>query len=104
MKFIQTHTDYNGNLLESVTMEIKEDVHIDDALEAFGRFLKAAGYYFDGSVTIADDDFVRVEDMSPAFEGEIEGFDEDSWVDDYIAEQTNKEPANNWPFPTATKP
>ncbi len=115
MKFTKTHTDWNGQFLETVSIQIKEDAHIDDALEAFGRFLKAAGYHFDGEIQIVgeeetdplDDDqdwYVEDEDevtsdeneMTPAFEGPIEGFN-----DLYEVNSTTSHP---WPFPSSTKP
>ena len=107
MKFSQTHNDWNGALLETVTLETKEDLHIDDALEAFGRFLRAVGYHFDGEIRIVDDndqqvslddlfdevdddgqDFVHIDDMTPEFEGPIDRLDK----------------STEWPFPTSPKP
>lgn len=106
MKFIQTHTDYTGEIAETILIETKEDLHIDDALEAFGRFLKAAGYYFDGEVRIVNDndqvslddlfdeldddgqDFVHIDEMTPEFEGPIDRLDKPT----------------DWPFPLQSKP
>lgn len=104
MKFTQTHTDFNGNMIESLSMEIHQDAFIDDVLEAFSRFLKAVGYHFDGNIEIVpeesydisdlDDDgqdFVHIDNMTPEFEGPVEGFSEDF-------------KSTDWPFPTSTKP
>jgi hypothetical protein len=119
MKFSQTHKDWNGQFLETVSIETRDDLNIDDALETFGRFLKAAGYYFDGEVQIVgeeetdlldddqDYDFVDDEDqetadeneMIPAFEGPIEGF-----KDPYEVNHINHTTSNPWPFPSNTKP
>ena len=106
MKFTKTHNDWNGEFLETISIETKDDLHIDDALEAFGRFLKAVGYHFDGEIRIVDDndqvslddlfdevdddgqDFVHIEDMTPEFEGPIDRLDTPT----------------EWPFPTKSKP
>jgi len=115
MKFSQTHKDWNGQFLETVSIETRDDLNIDDALETFGRFLKAAGYYFDGEVQIVgdeetdsldddqdwsfDDEDEETSDeneMIPAFEGPIEGFQDQHEVND-----TKPSP---WPFPSNTKP
>ena len=106
MKFTKTHKNWNGEFLETISIETKDDLHIDDALEAFGRFLKAVGYHFDGEIRIVDDndqvslddlfdevdndgqDFVHIEDMTPEFEGPIDRLDT---------------PAE-WPFPIKSKP
>lgn len=118
MKFTQTHKDWNGQFLETVSIETKDDLNIDDALETFGRFLKAAGYYFDGEVQIVgeeetdllddvqdrgyDDEDKETADeneMIPAFEGPIEGF-----KDPYEVNHINHTTSNPWPFPSNTKP
>lgn len=105
MKFSKTHTDLNGNPIETVSIELNQDIHIDDVLEAFTRFLRAVGYYFDGNVELVynlddfdqydlDDDgqdFVHIDDMTPEFEGPIEGF-------------SDALKSTDWPFPTTTKP
>lgn len=104
MKFSKTHTDLQGNSIETVTMELDQDVYIDDVLEAFTRFLRAVGYHFDGNVEIVaeesidlsdlnDDgqDFVHINDMTPEFEGPVEGFSEDL-------------KSTDWPFPVKSKP
>lgn len=118
MKFTQTHKDWNGEFLETVSIETKDDLQIDDALETFGRFLKAAGYYFDGEITIVnseqdddqfeddldwntdeelDEDTETEDTISPRFEGPVVGF-QDSYEDPQLV---SKSP---WPFPVATKP
>ena len=114
MKFTKTHTDWNGEFLETISMEMREDAHIDDVVETFSRFLKAVGYHFDGELQIIDqeetdflnddqdwnfDDEVDEDAMTPAFEGPIEGFNDGVQVDDL---STDLPPG--WPFPTKTKP
>lgn len=118
MKFTKTHTDWNGQFLETVSIQIKEDAHIDDALEAFGRFLKAAGYHFDGEIQIVgeeetdpldddqdwndddeDEETVDENEMTPEFEGPIEGFNDSIQLDD-LSTDLPKE----WPFPTKSRP
>ena len=96
MKFIKTHTDYNGNFLETAMMELREDAHLDDVLETFTRFLRAVGYSFDGQVEIVQETEYKEADWSgdseaPEFEGPIAGFDH------------SKESAD-WPFPLVSKP
>lgn len=103
MKFSKTHTDIHGNFVETMSMELNQDVYIDDVLEAFTRFLRAVGYHFDGNIEIVpeesynidlDDDgqdFVHIDNMTPEFEGPVEGFSEDL-------------KSTDWPFPTTTKP
>jgi len=104
MKFSKTHTDLNGNVVETMSMELTQDVYIDDVLEAFTRFLRAVGYHFDGNIEIVpeesynisdlDDDgqdFVHIDDMTPEFEGPVEGF--------------SQEPkSTEWPFPSTPRP
>jgi hypothetical protein len=114
MKFTKTHTDWNGEFLETISMEMREDAQIDDVLETFSRFLKAVGYHFDGEIQIVDqeetdflnddqdwsfDDEVEEDEMTPAFEGPIEGFNDGVQVDD-LSTDLPKE----WPFPTKSKP
>ena len=119
MKFTKTHNDWNGNFLETISMEMREDAHIDDVLETFTRFLRAVGYNFVGQVQIVDPDEINldldldaqepwdfgadkdkvVSAMTPAFEGPIEGFNDDIELDDH---STDLPPG--WPFPTKTKP
>lgn len=104
MKFSKTHTDFNGNPIETVSIELNQDIHIDDVLEAFSRFLRAVGYHFDGNVEIVSEesfdqynldddgqDFVHIDDMTPDFEGPIEGF-------------SDTQKSSDWPFPSHTKP
>ena len=105
MKFTQTHTDYvSDKPIETVSIEIAEHSNIGTVLEAFTRFLRAAGYYFDGEVEIVDHqavdhyndfddsiDSITNEEDEIQFEGPIEGFSQ-STAD------------TNWPFPTTTKP
>jgi hypothetical protein len=118
MKFTKTHNDWNGQFLETVSIEIKEDVQIDDVLETFTRFLRAVGYDFDGQVQIVgdedqfdpldddqdwnleedwDDDGDDKNEMIPAFEGPIEGF-----LNSH--DSTYPTPSEAWPFPLSTKP
>ena len=119
MKFTKTHNDWNGEFLETITMEMREDAHIDDVLETFSRFLKAVGYHFNGQLQIIDqEDFDPLDDgqdfgsdedsMTPEFEGPIEGFNDDgsshNYVDEYINITDNKQPNHPWPFPSQSKP
>lgn len=114
MKFTKTHNDWNGNFLETISMEMREDAHIDDVLETFSRFLRAVGYHFDGEIQIVseeevdpladdqdwsfddDEETADVNEMTPAFEGPIEGFQ-----DPY---EVNNAKPSPWPFPTKSKP
>jgi len=115
MKFTKTHNDWNGEFLETISMEMREDAHIDDVIETFSRFLKAVGYHFNGELQIVyqekdpldddqdwgfdddeDDETADVNKMTPAFEGPIEGFQ-----DRYEVNDTNR---SSWPFPSNTKP
>jgi len=102
MKFTQTHTDYRTDKpIETVSIEIAEHSNIGTVLEAFTRFLRAAGYCFDGEVEIVDhqavDDFddsidsITNEEDKIRFQGPIEGFSQ-STAD------------TNWPFPSINKP
>lgn len=106
MKFTQTHTDFRtGKPQETVSIEIAEHSDIGTVLEAFTRFLRAAGYYFDGEVEIVenqedfnyfedpDDSFdnTNYDDYQAQFEGPIEGF-------------TETQNSSDWPFPSHTKP
>lgn len=113
MKFSKTHTDLHGNLIETMSMELNQDVYIDDVLEAFTRFLRAVGYHFDGNIEIVPEESFdpydksfdwgneeeEEEETTPAFEGPIEGFNDDVQVDDL---STNLPPG--WPFPSTNKP
>jgi hypothetical protein len=104
MKFTKTHNDWNGNFLETISMEMREDAHIDDVLETFSRFLRAVGYHFVGEVQIVDPDEINLdyndEDaITPAFEGPIEGFNDGIQLD---TQSTDLPPG--WPFPLSTKP
>ena len=108
MKFTKTHTDWNGEFLETISMEMREDAHIDDVIETFSRFLKAVGYHFNGELQIVyqekdplddDQDWNFDEVDTPEFEGPIEGFNDGVQVDD-LSSDLPKE----WPFPTKSKP
>jgi len=94
MKFTQTHTDFNGNVIETVNMEIHQDAFIDDVLEAFSRFLKAVGYHFDGNIEIVSD--MALDDFN---------IDLSEYDDETVDLSDIENPANlDWPFPTSTKP
>lgn len=102
MKFTQTHTDFRtGKLQETVSIEIAEHSDIGTVFDAFNRFLKAAGYEFDGYVDIVNDqedieqyntfDDTNYDEYQEQFEGPIEGF-------------TDTQKSSDWPFPSQTKP
>lgn len=102
MKFTQTHTDFRtGKPQETVSIEIAEHSDLSTVFDAFNRFLKAAGYEFDGYVDIVNDqedidqyntfDDTNYDEYQAQFEGPIEGF-------------TDTQKSSDWPFPTTTKP
>ena len=113
MKFTKTHNDWNGQFLETVSMEMREDAHIDDVIETFSRFLKAVGYHFDGELQIVNqetdflnddqdwnfDDETDDDANTAEFEGPIEGFNNSVQVDS-LSTDLPKE----WPFPVKSKP
>lgn len=102
MKFTHSHTDRDGRVLETVTIETNEGNTLDEALETFERFLKAVGYTFEGSIIIEEsqqplsDDFDQGyntdgEDVDPEHEESIDVFSEEVDIID-------------WPFPKNSKP
>jgi len=104
MKFTHSHTDYDNRVLETISIEISEHSTITEALDAFGRFLKAVGYVFNGNINIVNEDEEQLfdnfddtfdsntdEDYQSQFEGPVEGF----------TEGLN---STEWPFPTNSKP
>ena len=102
MKFTQTHTDFRtGKLQETVSIEIAENSDLSTVFDAFNRFLKAAGYEFDGYVDIVNDqedidqystfDDTNYDEYQAQFENPIEGF-------------TDTQKSSDWPFPSRTKP
>jgi hypothetical protein len=122
MKFTKTHNDWNGNFLETISMEMREDADIDDVLETFSRFLRAVGYHFVGEVQIVDPDEINLDynaqepwdfgadkdkdayamhiyGNTPAFEGPVEGFNDNIQLDD-----DSTDLPTGWPFPTKSKP
>jgi hypothetical protein len=121
MKFTKTHNDWNGQFLETISMEIREDAHIDDVLETFTRFMRAVGYVFDGDVQIVNQETDALKDyqdwnfveedeveetndeMIPAFEGPIRGFHY-QYKDNNYQYKDNNTTSWPWPFPSLTKP
>ena len=59
--FINENVDYNGQPTETIKLEV-EAVHISDILESFERFLRGAGFVFEGQL-----DFVVEEEYNDAF-------------------------------------
>ena len=121
MKFTKTHKDWNGEFLETITIETKDELHIDEALEAFGRFLKASGYHYNGEIQIVcdEDKFDPLEDTqdwnleedwdenesesttTPKFEGPFEGIEVPQVPQEIRPHPVTKEP---WPYPLTPKP
>ena len=100
MKFTQTHTDFRtGKPLETVSIEIAEHSDIGTVLEAFTRFLRAAGYCFDGEVEIVDNQ--EREDLDDLFD--ISDYDQYQSQFDPNQEDAELGPSD-WPFPKSTKP
>jgi hypothetical protein len=52
----------------TVTIEIADDSTLDEALDAFGRFLRAVGYVFDGEVLTYNS---KVEQVAGDYDEEI---------------------------------
>lgn len=52
----KTGDDYERHTaVRTITMEVAEGSSLSAVLEAFGQFLKATGYCFDGELDIVDD-------------------------------------------------
>lgn len=106
MKFTQTHTDFRtGKPQETVSIEIAEHSDLSTVFDAFSRFLKAAGYEFDGNVDIVNDqdDFNYFEDSDDSFDST--NYDEDQAQSESPIEGfTDTYKSSDWPFPTRTKP
>ena len=98
MKFSKTHTDLHGNVVETMSMELNQDVYIDDVLEAFTRFLRAVGYHFDGNIEIVNDTH---HEMFEDPDDQFENTDYEVYQEQFNIEKPS---TTEWPFPLTPKP
>jgi len=98
MKF--THdikSPMTDTLLETITFELHEHATLDEVLETLTRFVRACGYYFEGSIEIVDHE--------AEFNNYSHDYLNDPVVDELDEIDDDAVKANAaWPFPTSAKP
>ena len=61
-KFTFTCEEVEGKVNTARNVQFSA-VHLDDIIEEFELFLKGCGFYFDGHLTVMDDDFTPTEEV-----------------------------------------